>query len=81
MRTMQSSQPRPYCTAEAFTGATWRKSSYTQGAQGDCVELAARNGFIGVRDSKNPSGPVLVFTRAGFGVFVAGLRENSKRIL
>jgi uncharacterized protein DUF397 len=36
---------------------TWRKSTYTGGAEGqDCVELAAQGA---VRDSKNPDGPVL----------------------
>jgi hypothetical protein len=34
----------------------WRKSSYSSGQGGACVELA----FAGaVRDSKNPTGPVL----------------------
>jgi hypothetical protein len=36
---------------------TWRKSTYTGGAEGqDCVELAAQGA---VRDSKNPDGPEL----------------------
>lgn len=38
----------------------WRKSSYS-GTQSDCVELAWRQGQLAVRDSKNPSGPVLMF--------------------
>jgi hypothetical protein len=36
---------------------TWRKSTYTGGAEGqNCVELASQGA---VRDSKNPGGPVL----------------------
>jgi hypothetical protein len=36
---------------------TWRKSTYSSGAEGgNCVELAAQGA---VRDSKNPGGPVL----------------------
>jgi hypothetical protein len=36
--------------------APWRKSSYSSGQGGNCVELA----HVGaVRDSKNPTGPVL----------------------
>lgn len=35
---------------------TWRKSSFSGGDNGDCVELA-RSGAV--RDSKNPDGPVL----------------------
>jgi hypothetical protein len=40
----------------------WKVSSYT-GGQGNCVEVA-RNvpGTVAVRDSKDPSGPILRFT-------------------
>jgi hypothetical protein len=34
----------------------WRKSSYSSGQGGACVELAHAGA---VRDSKNPTGPVL----------------------
>jgi Domain of unknown function (DUF397) len=34
----------------------WRKSSYSSGQNGACVELAHAGA---VRDSKNPTGPVL----------------------
>jgi hypothetical protein len=37
------------------THAVWRKASYS-GGNNQCVELAA---FGAVRDSKNPSGPIL----------------------
>lgn len=36
----------------------WRKSSYSNGNGGTCVELA-HLGDGAVRDSKNPDGPVL----------------------
>jgi hypothetical protein len=32
------------------------------------------DGGIGVRDSKNPNGPQLSFTRAEWAAFVAGVR-------
>lgn len=35
--------------------ATWRKSSYSGGEGGQCVELADLDGTVGIRDSKNPS--------------------------
>lgn len=39
----------------------WFKSSYSGGSQ-DCVEIAhLDDGMVGVRDSKNPTGPALVF--------------------
>jgi uncharacterized protein DUF397 len=36
---------------------SWRKSSYSSSNGGDCVEVASTLGAL--RDSKNPSGPVL----------------------
>jgi hypothetical protein len=36
---------------------SWRKSSFSHGNGGDCVEVASTLGAL--RDSKNPSGPVL----------------------
>lgn len=51
----------------------WRKSSYSQGTQGDCVELAVLPGaLIGVRDSKDPQGGVLELTRADLAALFAG---------
>ncbi|MFI9631746.1 DUF397 domain-containing protein [Nocardia sp. NPDC051929] len=41
--------------------AAWFKSSFSS-ADRDCVEVAfLREGCVGVRDSKNPIGPALVF--------------------
>ncbi|MEV5827496.1 DUF397 domain-containing protein [Spirillospora sp. NPDC052242] len=42
---------------------TWRKSSHS-GANGNCVELAALPGAVGVRDSEDPDGPVLLLPPA-----------------
>lgn len=50
----------------------WRKSSYST-QNGACVELAALpGGGVAVRDSKDPSGPVLRFTEAEWAAFCAG---------
>jgi hypothetical protein len=38
----------------------WRKSSFSSDA-GACVEVARGEQLVGVRDSKNTSGPHLVF--------------------
>nr|MDT0658638.1 DUF397 domain-containing protein [Micromonospora sp. DSM 115978] len=54
-----------------FPGATWRKSRRSQNG-GACVEVARVDGVIGVRDSRNPTGPVLVFTSAHFEAFLNG---------
>jgi hypothetical protein len=51
-------------------GATWRKSTRS-GTQGDCVEVADNlPGVIGVRDSKDPAGPVLTFDPRSWRSFV-----------
>lgn len=58
-----------------FTGATWRKSAKTQ-ANGQCVEVARLGDVVGVRDSKNPDGPVLTFTVAEFEAFLDGAHNG-----
>ncbi|MEU8309388.1 DUF397 domain-containing protein [Actinomadura sp. NPDC048955] len=37
----------------------WRKSSYSGGSGGECVELAVVSGRLLFRDSKDPDGPRL----------------------
>ena len=59
-----------------FTGATWRKSSRSGDNGGQCVEVALASGTVGVRDSKNPNGPVLAFTPAEFSAFISGVTDG-----
>ena len=60
-----------------LTGAQWRTSSYSGGNGGTCVEVADNlPGVVAVRDSKDPDGPVLTFTRADWSAFVAGVRRT-----
>ena len=60
-----------------LTGAKWRKSSRSSGNSGNCVEVADDlPGVVGVRDSKDPSGPVLVFAPAAWRSFVAQTKAN-----
>lgn len=50
----------------------WVKSSYS-GNNGNCVEVAATpGGGRALRDSKDPSGPVLTFSALEFEAFIAG---------
>ncbi|MEV7265108.1 DUF397 domain-containing protein [Micromonospora aurantiaca] len=50
-------------------GALWRKSS--RSGQSECVEVADNlAGVVGVRDSKDPAGPVLTFTPDAWRAFV-----------
>jgi hypothetical protein len=57
--------------------AAWRRSSYSGGNGGQCVEVA-RNlpGVVAVRDSKDPDGPCLVVTAAEWRAFIDGLRRG-----
>ncbi|PZS39463.1 MAG: DUF397 domain-containing protein [Pseudonocardiales bacterium] len=60
-----------------LTGATWRKSSRSNGAGGDCVEVADLDGgHRAIRDSKNPTGPALIFPRAEWAAFTASVRTG-----
>ncbi|TCB96498.1 DUF397 domain-containing protein [Micromonospora zingiberis] len=57
------------------TTVQWRKSSRS-GNQGACVEVAEvlLGGAVGVRDSKDPSGPVLTFSPTSWATFTTSLR-------
>lgn len=56
--------------------AQWRKSTRS-GAYGDnCVEVAFVDEAIAVRDSKDTTGPVLVFTRGEWDAFVGGAKDG-----
>ena len=54
------------------TGTAWHKSSYS-GDQGACVEVATATDAVAVRDSKDPSGPVLVFPAAAWTAFAGAV--------
>lgn len=54
-----------------LTGAIWHKSTRSSGNGGDCVEVAANlPGVVGVRDSKDRSGPVLTFAPTAWRSFL-----------
>lgn len=58
------------------TRAVWRKSSRSNGNSGNCVEFAVVDGMIGLRDSKNPDGPVLIFTPQEWEAFTDGVQNG-----
>ncbi|WJK34333.1 DUF397 domain-containing protein [Solwaraspora sp. WMMA2065] len=64
-------------TAPDLSHAHWRKSSRSGASDSNCVEVATlAGGTIGVRDSKDPHGPALLFPA---GVWTAFLTTVSSR--
>jgi hypothetical protein len=60
-----------------LAAATWRKSSYSGGAQ-DCVEVTSDlPGAVAVRDSKDRGGPVLMFNSRAWHAFIAGVKSGA----
>ena len=58
--------------------AAWHKSSYSGSNGGNCVEVAALpSDSLAVRDSKDPDGPVLTFSRAGWRTFTTALKTGA----
>jgi Domain of unknown function (DUF397) len=63
-------------TARDIT-ATWIKSSYSGPTGGNCVEVAfLGDGTVAMRNSRQPDGPALIFTRAEWDAFVLGARDG-----
>ncbi|MFF7994986.1 DUF397 domain-containing protein [Kitasatospora xanthocidica] len=55
---------------------TWRKSTHS-GQGGQCVEVAdGLTGVVPVRDSKDPSGPALLFPSTAWQAFIAAIRTG-----
>ncbi|MFE2725688.1 DUF397 domain-containing protein [Kitasatospora sp. NPDC059327] len=55
----------------------WRKSTFSGGEGGNCVEVAYGDpGAVPVRDSKDPQGPALTFTADAWRSFLAALRTG-----
>lgn len=46
------------CVEIAFLDAEWRKSTRSSDSN-TCVEVAFAGPAVGIRDSKNPTGPIL----------------------
>ncbi|MGP4045075.1 DUF397 domain-containing protein [Streptomyces sp. 2A115] len=59
-----------------LSNARWRKSTYSDGNGGDCVEVAAGvPGVVPVRDSKLLNSPVLVVGAVAWTEFIGAVAE------
>lgn len=55
--------------------ANWRKSTYSNGDGGDCLEVAdGHPGLVPVRDSKRPDGPALVINAGAWTPFIESVK-------
>ncbi|MEU4313034.1 DUF397 domain-containing protein [Nocardia sp. NPDC024068] len=62
---------------EERSGPQWFKSSHS-GPANECVEVAwVGAAQVGVRDSKNPAGPSLLFTQREWAAFTRSVRSNA----
>lgn len=63
-------------SASLLTDVTWKKSEHSN-PNGECVEVAVLpDGEIAIRNSRYPSGPALVYTRAEIAAFLAGAKDG-----
>ncbi|MFJ6017298.1 DUF397 domain-containing protein [Streptomyces sp. NPDC092952] len=61
--------------AGSLVGAQWRKASASDGRD-DCVELAEVGENVAMRNSRDPEGPALIFTRTELAAFVDGASKG-----
>jgi hypothetical protein len=58
------------------TTLTWVRSRRSGGA-GNCVEVAKLpDGDLAVRNSRDPLGPALIYTRAELAAFIGGAQDG-----
>lgn len=71
------SHPVQNGTSAAQLGpVAWRKSRRS-GQLGNCVEVASLDsGDLAVRNSRFPTGPALIYTKAEIAAFVAGAKDG-----
>lgn len=52
---------------------TWRTSTYSGGSGGNCVEVGATPGYVGIRDTKNRPHGHLTVTPATWRTFIKAI--------
>ncbi|MGK5679710.1 DUF397 domain-containing protein [Actinoplanes sp. URMC 104] len=63
-------------SAGQLEGVTWQKSRRSN-PSGNCVECAVLpSGEVAMRNSRDPEGPALIYTRAEIDAFLGGVRDG-----
>jgi Domain of unknown function (DUF397) len=63
-------------SADLLTAARWRKSTASN-PSGSCVEIAELpEGMIAVRNSRDKTGPALVYRRTELAGFLRGVKDG-----
>ena len=63
--------------SKIYKNLVWRKSTFSSGSGGNCVEVAELpDGGTVVRHSKNPSGPMIAYTAAEWDAFLKGVQAG-----
>jgi hypothetical protein len=71
----QSAAGKIILTEEEHASLAWIKAQASS-FNGQCVEMASTAGKVAMRDSKDPNGPILVYTHAEFRAFLDGARNG-----
>ncbi|HEY5394498.1 MAG TPA: DUF397 domain-containing protein [Trebonia sp.] len=62
---------------EGLSAVTWRKSSFSGGNGGQCVEAGSLPGVVMVRDTMNRDGAVIEFSADTWRTFAATVKNGS----
>jgi hypothetical protein len=60
---------------EELAGLAWIKANFSN-HNGACIEIASTPDKVAIRDSKDPGGPILVYTPIEFRAFLDGARNG-----
>lgn len=60
--------------------AEWQKSPLSNPPDNQCVEVSFSSDAVGMRDSRNPDGHVLVFDHGEWEAFIGGVEAGSFRL-
>ena len=58
------------------SNVSWRKSSYSGGSGGNCIEVGSKQNVIVVRDTKDRQGPVLKVSAEAWRRFADRLKDR-----